>query len=424
MSSSAPSPTAPPVDTVPFAREADVLILGAGIMGCGLAWRLAAAGRRVLLIDRADPGGEASTAAAGILAAQIEARDSQPMLALGLASRALYPDWAAELRDETGHDIGFRRCGVLMLASLGDQTAVAAELADQEALWQQQRAAGLPVELLSPMQLARLEPALSKVAGALLFPEDGQVEPPRLLAALLAALHRRGCTPVRATVLGIGPQPTADGLHVVTLQVGEGTAARSVQVRAPQVALCSGSWSSLLPGSPLPIPTVGPVRGQMVELFSTPSPLRHVCYGHVPPRGAAGQQGGPLRHGYLVPRGDGRIVIGSTTERVGFVKELTVAGLLDLLSLAEGLVPTLGGATVTRTWSGLRPGSSDELPILGESTRRGLYVCTGHYRNGILLAPASVEAMAATMLGRSARVGASAATVPDLTPFHPSRFAR
>ena len=93
-------------------------------------------------------------------------------------------------------------------------------------------------------------------------------------------------------------------------------------------------------------------------------------------------------------------------------------------ALAEGLVPTLGGATVTRTWSGLRPGSSDELPILGESTRRGLYVCTGHYRNGILLAPASVEAMAAAMLGRSARVGASAATVPDLTPFHPSRFAR
>lgn len=407
---------------------ADVLIVGAGVMGYGLAWRLAQSGRRVVLIDRGSPGGEASGAAAGILAAQIEGRESPALLALALASRALYPTWAAALQDQTGLDIGLRRCGVLMLAGT-DPRVRDADLAAQAALQQQQRDLGLPIESLTPSEVAALEPGLAPVAGALRFAEDGQVEPPRLLAALTAAADARGVRFVRGEVQSIDLAAVPGRDHAVTY-VAAG--AEPQRLWAPQLVLCAGSWSASILGTPLVAASIFPVRGQMVELFAAPSPLHHVCYGHVPARMPAGTDAAPAGsaeagHGYLVPRGDGRIVIGSTTERVGFVKALTTSGLLDLLTLAESLVPALGQATVTQTWAGLRPGSADELPLIGpvpgqasSAAQASVWVLSGHYRNGILLAPASVEALAAQLQG--AALPLELAAVP-LQRFAPERYA-
>jgi glycine oxidase len=393
----------------PPPHGADVLIVGAGVMGYGLAWRLSASGRRVVILDRGNPGGEASGAAAGILAAQLEARENAALLALALASRLLYPGWAAALHGQTGLDIGLRRCGVLMLAAM-DPAVREADLRDQGALLEQQRALNLPVESLTPAEVRGLEPGLAEVAGALRFSEDGQVEPPRLLTALSAAAGAQGVQFVRGEVQNIELATQSGRDHAVTFVAG----GQSHTLWAPQLVLCAGSWSASIVGTPLSPPSIFPVRGQMVELFASPSPLQHVCFGHVPSRlpattdlrGAQRSQPADAGHGYLVPRGDGRIVIGSTTERVGFVKTVTTAGLLDLLTLAESLVPALGGASVTQTWAGLRPGSADELPLIGPVHRPGVdpahpsvWVLSGHYRNGILLAPASVEALCAQLCG-------------------------
>lgn len=414
-------------------RGADVLIVGAGVMGYGLAWRLSQTGRRVLIVDRGSPGGEASGAAAGILAAQIEARQSPALLALALASRALYPRWAQALAEETGRDIGLRRCGVLMLAQ-SDPALREADLAAQAALLEQQQTLGLPVEALTPADLRKLEPGLAAAAGGLRFSEDGQVEPTRLLAALATAAGQRGVRFLQGEVQGIERAPSPGRDHTVLVRAESAAAVQ--RLSAPQLVLCAGSWSAAIAGTPLSPPSVFPVRGQMVELFAAPSPLHHVCFGHVPSRlsAALAADGRPAAqdpaaagHGYLVPRGDGRIVIGSTTERVGYVKAVTTAGLLDLLTLAETLVPALAQASVTQTWSGLRPGSADELPLIGPLRAAGspplppsLWVCTGHYRNGILLAPASVEALAAQLAGTAP--APELAAVP-LSAFSPERFA-
>ncbi len=414
-----------------FPRGAEVVIVGAGIMGCGLAWRLGQLGRHVVVVDRAEPGSEASTAAAGILAAQIEAQGSPALLDLALASRVLYPRWAQALKDEVDMDIGLRRCGVLMLAA-SEPTLREADLQAQASLFAEQRSRGLPVEALSAEQLRSVEPALSTAPGALLFPEDGQVEPPRLLTALQAAARRHGVQFVSATVQRIELGSTHSDPHRVFLQRSDGEP--SWLLSAEQLVISAGSWSSLIAGVPLPPPSIEPVRGQMVELLAAPSILRHVCFGHVPshiatqraqlPSSGSQKEAG---HGYLVPRGDGRIVIGSTTERVGFVKEVTVAGLLDLLTLAETLVPALGHAVVRRTWSGLRPGSRDGLPLVGPVPRpfedpdsARVFVCSGHYRNGILLAPASVEALLTRIVRRPLPVELAALPWDAFSPLRAS----
>lgn len=408
-------------------QGAEVVIVGAGIMGCGLAWRLGQLGRRVVVVDRGEPGSEASTAAAGILAAQIEAQGSPALLDLALASRALYPRWAQALHDEVGQDIGLRRCGVLMLAA-SDPALREADLLAQASLLAEQRGRGLPIEALSSAQLRSLEPALAEGPGALLFPEDGQVEPPRLLAALQAAASHHSVQFVSAAVQRIELGASIGDSHRVWLHRGE--SAEPWPLVADKLVLAAGSWSSLITGAPLPPPSIEPVRGQMVELMAAPSILRHVCFGHVPSHIVAGRAVSGQReagHGYLVPRGDGRIVIGSTTERVGFVKDVTVAGLLDLLTLVETLVPALGHAAVRRTWAGLRPGSRDGLPLIGAVPRRSdagrspsVFVCSGHYRNGILLAPASVEGLLAQIEGQPLPVELSALPWAAFSPVRAS----
>lgn len=395
----------------------DVLVLGGGVMGCAVAWRLAQAGVRVTVVERAEsPGAEATTAAAGMLAAQIEAEQPGPFLDLLLHGRARYPRWDEELREETGLSIGYDRCGALVTVSrtAGD-AHVARELAALRARCAWQQDAGLRVEWLDRAALAAAEPGLHG-AAALRCPDDAQVEPARLIAALSAAMQGRGVRLVRGTALRIDLDPSGSRAYGATLA--------DRRIAAAQVVLALGSWSSLLPGTPLPAGAVTPVRGQMLELGpaelgsgpgSGPGPgsglvppLRHLVFGQVAaPPALAGSDAafgsdadpGALRGGYLVPRADGRVVVGSTMEHTGFRKEVTADGILHLLHLARTLAPGLGAAPLLRTWAGLRPGSPDGMPLVGPTHVAGLSVCTGHFRNGILLAPLSAEVLCAQLLG-------------------------
>jgi glycine oxidase len=364
----------------------DVAVVGGGVMGCAVALRLAQRGAKVTVIERGIPGAEASSAAAGMLAPQMEADGPGPMLELGLASRALYPALAAELGAATGIDIGYVRSGVLAVALDGaEEQALAARC-----VWQEAR--GLPVEALPGAAARALEPALGEtVRGALRFPDDAQVSPPALARAFSQAAAAAGARFLQ-------------GRYVRRVRV-EGGAATGVDLdgetlAAGAVVVAAGSWSGLVEGAGVPASVVRPARGQLVAIETRPPLFRHV----VAARG----------RGYLVPRRDGTVIAGSTVEMVGFRKEVTVGGLAEILHLARTLVPALAEAPVMSSWSNFRPYTEDHLPVLGPTPVRGLVLATGHHRNGILLAPVTAAAIADLVAtGRSA---------VDLGPFSVARF--
>jgi glycine oxidase len=366
----------------------DVAVIGGGIMGCAVALRLAARGLGVTVIERGIPGAEASSAAAGILGPQMEADAPGPLLDLGLRSRALYPALAAELRDATGIDIGYVKSGVLAVALDG---AGAAELTARRA-WQMAR--GLRVEPLTGEQLRALEPNVSPdVRGALRFPDDAQVNARELARAFSQAAARAGARFLQGRyvrrVLIAGGVAVGVELDGETLDAGA-------------VVVAAGSWSGLVEGAGVPATVVRPARGQLVSIETRPPQLSHVLSVH--------------GRGYLVPRPDGTVLAGSTVEMAGFRKEVTVGGLAQILGLASTLVPSLSDAPVTGSWSNFRPYTEDHLPVLGLTRVRGLFLATGHFRNGILLAPATAEAVASLV--------ATGSTDIDLAPFSVSRFDR
>jgi len=367
------------------ARSADVLILGGGVIGCLSALRLAQRGLDVALVERAQPGAEASGAAAGILAPQAEAGGPGPFLDLTLHSRALWPALVEEL-GATGIDVGWRAGGTLAVAL--DE----AELAhlDARAAWQ--RAAGLAVEKLSAAETRALEPQLAPLAGALRFAGDHQVEPARLMRALEVAAARAG---VRF-IAGEARRVLHDGARVTGALVDQG--GDGARLDAAHVIVACGPWSSLVDGAGLPARAVTPLRGQLIEIELRPPPLAHVIF-------ADG--------GYLVPRADGRVVVGSTEEDAGFRKEVTAEGLERLCARARRVCPPLAGRPVARAWSGLRPRSADGLPYLGATAIAGLLVTAGHHRNGILLAPVTAEIACALVT--------NAPPPLDLAPFSPLR---
>jgi glycine oxidase len=365
---------------------ADVAIIGGGIMGSAVAMRLAQRGVGVTVVERGIPGAEASSAAAGILGPQMEADGPGPLLELGLASRALYPALASELRDATGIDVGYDRSGVLAAALDDDGER---ELQQRRA-WQLQRR--LNVGWLSGEEVRAREPALGPaVRAALEFPDDAQVNARELARAFSQAAAAAGARfltgrYVRRVVIERG---VATGLELD----GETLAAGTVVVAA-------GSWSGLVEGGGVPSTVVRPARGQLVSIETRPPLFRHVV---------------SVRGGYLVPRRDGTVIAGSTVEMAGFRKQVTVGGLAAILTLARTLVPALADAEVTGSWSNFRPFTEDHLPVLGTTPVRGLVLATGHFRNGILLAPITAEAIAELVAtGRSAI---------DLAPFSVSRFA-
>ena len=363
----------------------DVLVVGGGIMGCAIALRLAQAGVGVTVLERSIPGAEASSAAGGILAPQKESAGPGPLLDLGLRSRALYPRFAEELRELSGIDVGYQPCGLLTTAF--DE----ATLHKLEATSAWQRAAGLRADLLSADDARTLEPRLSpKLQGALHLPDDHQVDNQLLVRALSMAAERQGARFRTGYVRG---------LHVRGDRV-EGVDLDGETLHAAQVIIAAGSWSGLVNGAGIDPRVVRPVRGQMIELQARLPPFSRVLFS---PRG------------YLVPRRDGRVIAGSTMEQVGFEKEVTAGGLAAILGMALELCPELAQVSVSRTWAGLRPFTEDFLPLIGPGPMPGLLLATGHFRNGILLAPITAKLIAELVLGRSSSV--------DLSPFRFDRHA-
>jgi glycine oxidase len=254
-----------------------------------------------------------------------------------------------------------------------------------------QKGAGLRIERLDTSSVARVEPALAPVVGGYHFPDDARVEPRALLAATRRAAEVRGARFVAATATRV----LHDGARATAVRAGD------VTFPARLVVVSAGSWSALLDGGGLTEGDVRPARGQMLELRAAPGLFRGAVIG---------------ADAYLSPRDDGRVLVGSTVELVGFDAEPTAAAARDLLAGAIRLSPALGDARLVRAWAGLRPHTSDELPLLGRAAYDGLVIATGHFRNGVLLAPITAEIVTALAEGRPPPV--------DLAPFSPERFSR
>jgi glycine oxidase len=346
-----------------------VAIVGGGIMGCAAALALGERGAEVIVLERAVPGAEASSAAAGILGAQAELHGRDGDAPLFLRAREAWPAWAAALREASGIDVGWRKSGVLRLATNeGDRLELSGEVA-----WQRDR--GLPAELLDGPRARTVEPAIADtVLAAAHFPEDAQVDPPALLRALVVAIARNDGVTIRSGATVERLLVEHDRCVGVKLDDGE--------VRAEATVLAAGSWSSLVAGVPKDVPTVRPVRGQMVLLEERPPRVRTIVFGP---------------GGYIVPRGDGRVLCGSTTERVGFRKEVTAGGVHSILETALACVPSLASAQLVGMWSNFRPHAEAGV-LVGASPMAGLFLATGHYRNGILLAPMTAQLVADAVL--------------------------
>ncbi len=363
----------------------DVVVIGAGIQGCAVALRLAQAGRQVVALERSIPGAEASSAAAGILSPGVEALEPDQFYELCAASLARYPGFANEVSRLSELWVGYREGGTLEVA-LDD--LVARALAARATRLQRH---GISVEVLDDSATRRLEPALSdQTRGALWFRAEASVDPRLLGQALYVAAARAGVRFVTGQVRRI----EVEGGTVA------GVGHEAGRIAADAVVLAAGAWSLQVEGHGLPARAVRPVRGQIAVLETRPPLLARVVFSD---------------KGYLVPRADGRVLCGSTMEEAGFEKAVTADGLLHVLGLAREIAPALAAAPFRDCWSSFRPATPDGYPILGPGSVPGLFYATGHYRNGILLAPITAEAVSAAVLGRRPPV--------DLAPFGPARLA-
>ena len=340
-------------------------------MGCSSALALARKGFRVTVLERSIPGAEASSAAGGILGAQVEAERAGPMTELSLLSRERYPAWVRALAKDTGIDVAFRRSGVLEVAT----ESAAAKKIRARSEWQ--RRAGYDIESVSGVRARELEPALAEGYRGVHFPSDGRVDPKLLMRAVHIAAQRAGVT-FRSGAYVKRVLMNGTGVRGVALE-------DAAEIPADWVVVAAGSWTSLVGGLPAGAGDIRPARGQIVELESA-SPLVHrVVFG---PRC------------YLIPRDDGRTLIGSTLEFVGYKRGVTAAAVRDLLVAAIELVPALEQAELRSTWSNFRPFTEDQLPRLGLSSVKRLVFATGHYRNGILLAPVTADIVTALISGK------------------------
>jgi glycine oxidase len=375
----------------PSLSPPSVVIIGGGVMGCAAAYELSRRGVDVTVLERSVPGAEASSAAAGILGAQVEAHDPGPLTELGLLSSKLYPQLVKDLERDSGVAIGYRRSGVLKVAyAARDITQLARELA-----WQSR--AELPLARLPRAELRAREPALSpEVEAGIWFEADATLEPRALLSALRIAAEKRGA---RFRSGSFVKRIAEQGGRAIGVELDDGSL-----VRGSHVVLAAGSWTSLLASSDSvgagKMPRVVPARGQIVELRTSAPLLSSIVFGP---------------DCYLVPRADGRLLIGSTLEFVGFRRGVTAGAVAKLLAAAIRLVPRLADAELSDSWSSFRPYTEDELPLLGPSATPGLVLMSGHYRNGILLAPISAKIVAGCVLGEKPPL--------DLAPFSPNRRA-
>lgn len=351
-------------------RRADVLVVGGGAIGCAIAWAVARRGAEVVVLERDEPGAHASGAAAGMLSPLAEAEGPGAFLSLLLAARDRFSAVSRALLEETGVDVGYRDDGTLAVALTAEDEG------PLETRFRWQSAAGLPVQRLTAREARGLEPALSPaLRWALRFEGDHQVDSRRFSRALWLAAIAAGA---EFLVGSEARELVHDGARAAGVRLADGD-----RVLADRVVLAAGSWSGRLGNLPRPVP-VRPVHGQLLALEAVSPLLRHVIN---TPRV------------YLVPRSDGRVVVGATVDESGFRTRVRAAGSLRLLEAAIEAAPALADHALTAQWAGLRPGTPDGLPILGpDPDVEGLLYATGHYRNGILLAPLTGELVGALAL--------------------------
>lgn len=347
----------------------DVIIVGGGIIGLSLAVELRKRKARVLIVERGEPGREASHAAAGMLADCIMETPAA-LQTLATASARMYSEFVHELQDESGIKVDLRDQGTILL--LSSKSAV-------------DRADFSTAQMLLE-RLTELEPALAHTKRPAIYLKERSVDPRALtLAAFKAAKHRE--------------VDIASGTEVTGILISEGRAtgvsAERRTYSAPIVVNCAGAWSGQLP--PHHFPT-RPVKGQMLSVIGGPA-LKHVIR---------------AQEIYLVPRSDGRILIGSTVEEAGYDKRTDVETIQRMYQAAMRLVPALAQARMHEDWAGLRPGTPDDLPILGATSTPGYFAATGHFRDGILLAPVTALVMARVVMCQSPE--------HDLSAFSPQRF--
>jgi glycine oxidase len=352
----------------------NVAIIGAGVIGLGIAWRLAMRGVPVAVFDKGACGAGASHAAAGMLAACAEAEPGEEALVtLGRASQARWPAFAAELKQASGVDVGLRPEGTLVVAlTSDDQARLNHQLVFQQKL-------GLPLQWITAAETRRREPHLAgKLAGAVFRPEDTQVDNRKLAAALRIAAEAAGAR--------ISEQQAVKTISNDAGRIDGIVLADGRKVAADVVVLAAGAWSRSIDGlAPELRPPVRPIKGQMLALRMDPAAplLTHVVW-------APGA--------YLVPRLDGRLLVGATVEEKGYDTSLTAGGILTLLEAAWRVVPAVEELPIDEMWVGHRPGSRDDAPILGTGLIDGLIYATGHHRNGILLTPITADAIAELVL--------------------------
>ena len=361
----------------------DAVVLGGGVIGAAVAWRLATRGLGVVVVDPS-PGSGATDTAAGMLAPVTELHyGEQALLSLNVASAARYPAFVAELEDAWGGPIGYHRTGTVVAAWDGaDLVALRDLLALQQRL-------GLDARMLSATELRALEPATAAgLPGGVYAADDHSVEPRRLHAGLVRAAENLGVALRCARAVAIHEQPLS-----VDLDDGSSLAAGVVVV-------AGGAWSTALrPDLP-----VRPVKGQTLRLRGDVSTLTHVLRGSV--------RGNPV---YLVPRDDGEVVLGASSEEAGYDLRPRAGVVHDLLRDAQALLPAVTEMELLEVSTGLRPGTPDNAPLLGPTGTPGIVAATGHYRNGVLLAPITADAIAAYVVE---------GVVPtEIAAFDPQRFA-
>jgi glycine oxidase len=369
----------------PIMAASDVVIIGGGVIGLSIAYALAREGVRAMVLDRRELGREASWAGAGMIPANTERLAIHPSVELRSWSAVLYPEWSAALKEETGLDNGYRRTGGVDVAFTAEEEC---DLLSAAGRW---RIEGIVSERLDPGDFDRVEPALSRdLRVAYFLPDRAQIRNPRHLQALITAVAQRGGS--------LQPNQAVRGFET---DAGRVTAVLTKSGHWPCgcAVVAAGAWTGgLLESLRVHAPTP-PLKGQIVLLRSDRPLLRRI-----------------VEHGknYLVPRDDGRILVGATEEDAGFDTRTTPVGVRDLLDEALRLCPVLAGAEVERAWAGLRPGSFDTKPYLGlVPGYQNLILATGHKRAGLQLAPATAEVIADLVLGRPPRL--------DLTSFRVDR---
>jgi glycine oxidase len=369
----------------------DAIVVGGGAIGLACAWRAARRGLRVRVLERDQPGGGASGVAAGMLAPVGEANwGESALIRMAIASASAWPAFASELAADSGLEVGYEPCGALHVALDRDESDELRRRFDLMA------SLNLGVDWLRPSGCRELEPGLAPACAAGVHaPGEAAIDPRTLLPALVAAVEHAG-----GEVLGDAEVAGAliQGGRLVGVRCADGR-----EHRAPCVVLATGAWSGSAPWLPPEArPPVRPVKGQMLSLRGSPEirPCERIV---------------ATDRVYLVPRSDGRLVVGATVEERGFDVQVTAGGMHELLREAYRVLPEISELELVETLAGLRPGSPDNAPLIGPWGMDGLLVATGHYRNGILMAPLTADAIAAQL--------GSEPPPPSAKPAHPGRFA-